>query len=196
MFPPNQANILRFFLFQYYKNNYLLQNTDNKEIIKLAISKEVDIIDEIFFFDENRIKFVPLIAVAVFITTLVSGFMLTKNVIAKKVIKTTVEAVAEARCDIQKVDIKFLDSTFKLTGLQVANKNEPMKNLFSISSITFDFDMLQLLKSRFVANELSVYGVEINSDRTYSGTLPPKKAKKLKNRKKPRLKKRKKNLHY
>lgn len=138
---------------------------------------------------KGRIKFVPLIAVAVFITVLVSGIMLTKNIIAKKIIQTSVEAIAEARCDIQKVDIKFFDSTFKLTGLQVANKNEPMKNLFSISSITFDFDLLQLLKSRFVANELSVYGVEINSDRTYSGTLPPKKAKKIKKQKKAKVKK-------
>lgn len=138
---------------------------------------------------KGRIKIVPLIAVASFIAALVIGFMMTKNIIIKKAIKSSVEAIAEARCDIRKVDLKIFESTFKLEGLEVANKNEPMKNIFSVSSITFDFDMLQLLKSRFVANEFSVYGVEVNSDRTYDGTLPPKKAKKIKKQKAKKEKK-------
>jgi len=132
---------------------------------------------------KGRFRIVPFIAAAGFIVALGLGFTLTKNIIAKKVITSSVESITGARCDVKAVDIKIIKSSFKLDGLEVANKNEPMKNLFSISNITFDFDLVQLLKAKFVVDEISVNGVEINSDRTYDGTLPPKKAKKIEKQK-------------
>ena len=70
-----------------------------------------------------------------------------------------------------------------MKGWQVANKKEPMKNLFSVESMTFDFDMNQLLKARFVANELSVLGVDTNTDRKYSGDISAKRLAKIQKKK-------------
>ena len=55
-----------------------------------------------------------------------------------------------------------------------------MKNLVDIGSITLDFDLNQLLRKRFVADELSVLDVNSGTERKTSGELPPKKAKKIK----------------
>ena len=58
-----------------------------------------------------------------------------------------------------------------------------MKNLVDIGSITIDFDLGQLLRKRFVADELSVLDVNSGTDRKTSVQLPPKKEKKIKKEK-------------
>ena len=58
-----------------------------------------------------------------------------------------------------------------------------MKNLVDIGSITIDFDLGQLLRKRFVADELSVLDVNTGTERTTSGELPPAKEKKIKKQK-------------
>ncbi len=120
---------------------------------------------------KGRIRWIPLIATVAFIAAVITTLSLTKNIIARKAIKSTCETIFEAKCDIDSVNVSFINSFFKLHGLEIANKNEPMKNLVQIDSIIFDFDMLQLLKARFVANELSINGVETNTDRKTSGDI-------------------------
>lgn len=139
--------------------------------------------------NKSRIKWAPLIATVSFVAAVVIVISLTKNIVAKKVIESTCESIFEAKCDVGSVNIKFFDSTFSLKRLEVANKKEPMKNLFSVDSVTFDFDMLQLLKARFVANELSILGVDTNTDRKYSGDISAKKAAKIQKKKEKQAKK-------
>lgn len=131
---------------------------------------------------KGRFKFAPFIAVVIFIAAIGIGITLTKNIIAKKVIISSVQKIAKARCDVKSVNIQFLDANFSVKGLEIANKDEPMKNLIQIDKINFDFNLTQLLKAKFVANDMSILGVEFGTDRTYDGTLPPKEAKKIKNK--------------
>lgn len=120
---------------------------------------------------KGRVRWVPLIATVAFIAAVVIVITATKNIIATKAIKSICESTFEAKCDIRDLDISFLNAHFRMDGLEVANKNEPMKNLFSVEGVNFDFDMLQLLRARFVANELSITGVATNTDRKYSGDI-------------------------
>ena len=139
--------------------------------------------------NKGRIKLLPLIATVAFIAAVIITLTLTKNIIARKVITSTCESIFEAKCDIDYLNISFIKSTFNMKGWQVANKKEPMKNLFQVDSITFDFDMNQLLKARFVANELSVLGVDTNTDRKYSGDISAKKLAKIQKKKEKQAKK-------
>ncbi len=139
--------------------------------------------------NKGRIKLLPLIATVAFIAAIVITLTLTKNIIAHKIITNTCESIFEAKCDIDYINISFFKSNFKMNGWQVANKKQPMKNLFQVDSITFDFDMLQLLKARFVANELSVLGVDINTDRKYSGDISAKRLAKIQKKKEKEAKK-------
>ena len=132
---------------------------------------------------KGRVNFVPLIVTIAFIVAIPVCFTMFKNVIIKKAITVVCEKIFEAKTDIQKVDFKFLDSSLKINKIEIANKNDYMKNLVDIGSITIDFDMAQLLKKRFVADELSVLDVNSGTDRTTSGELPPKKEKKIKKNK-------------
>lgn len=143
---------------------------------------------------KGRIKLLPLIATISFICIVVLVLSLTKNFIIKKAITATCESIFEAKCDIALVDFKFFDSSFKMKQFEIANKKEPMKNLVYVDSVVFDFDLNQLLKARFVADELSITGVATNTDRKYSGDLSEKKLKKLQKKKEKEAKKANKNL--
>ena len=149
---------------------------------KKEVSRLVTIAAEIKQ-NKGRVKLVPLIATLAFIAAVVITLTLTKNIIARKIITSTCESIFEAKCDIDYLNISFFKSTFTMKGWQVANKKEPMKNIFSVESMTFDFDMNQLLKARFVANELSVLGVDTNTDRKYSGDISAKRLAKIQKKK-------------
>ena len=132
---------------------------------------------------KGRVNFVPLIVTAAFIVAIPICFITFKNIIVKKGITYACETIFEAKCDIQNVDFKLLDSSLKIKKLEIANKDDYMKNLVDIGSITVDFDLGQLLRKRFVADELSVLGVDTGTERKTSGELPPKKEKKIKKQK-------------
>ena len=132
---------------------------------------------------KGRINFVPLIVTAAFVVAIPICFITFKNIIVKKGIIYACETIFEAKCDIQNVDFKLLDSSLKIKKLEIANKDDYMKNLVDIGSITVDFDLGQLLRKRFVADELSVLGVDTGTERKTSGELPPKKEKKIKKQK-------------
>lgn len=132
---------------------------------------------------KGRVNFVPLIVTIAFIAAIPICFSMFKNVIIKKAITVVCENIFEAKTDIEKVDFKFLDSSLKIKKIEIANKNDYMKNLVDIGSITIDFDLGQLLRKRFVADELSVLDVNSGTERKTSGELPPAKEKKIKKQK-------------
>lgn len=132
---------------------------------------------------KGRVNFVPLIVTIAFIAAIPICFSMFKNIIIKKAITVACENIFEAKTDIEKVDFKFLDSSLKIKKIEIANKNDYMKNLVDIGSITIDFDLGQLLRKRFVADELSVLDVNSGTERKTSGELPPAKEKKIKKQK-------------
>lgn len=138
---------------------------------------------------KGRVNFVPLIVTLAFIAAIPITFTMFKNVLIKKGLTIVCEKIFEAKCDIEKVDFKFFDSSLKIKKVEIANKNDYMKNLVDIGSITIDFDLGQLLRKRFVADELSVLDVNSGTDRKTSGELPPKKVEKIKKSKEKEAKK-------
>ena len=132
---------------------------------------------------KGRVNFVPLVVSLAFLAAIPICFTIFKNVIIKKGIQVVCENIFEARCDIEKVDFKFLDSSLRIQKIEIANKDDVMKNLVDIGSIAIDFDLGQLLRKRFVADELSMLDVNSGTERKYSGELPPKQVKKAKKNK-------------
>ncbi|MDY4986245.1 MAG: TIGR03545 family protein [Treponema sp.] len=123
---------------------------------------------------KGRIKFLPLIACVVFIFAVAALITSTKNVICRKIITNTCESIFEAKCDIGYLNLKFLDSSFTMKNFEIADKKEPMKDLFSIETVNFDFSFPQLLRAHFVAEDLSILGFELGKERKYSGALTEK----------------------
>ena len=126
---------------------------------------------------KGGIKLVPLIAVAVLVAVLSAGVSLFKNIIIEKAITSAMQGIFGAKTDIVKVDFQFFNASLEINGLEQANKDSPMKNLFQIDSIKTSFNLTDLLRGKFHAENLSVEGVAIDTDREKSGELPIKPAK-------------------
>ncbi|MBO5608670.1 MAG: hypothetical protein J5930_12420 [Treponema sp.] len=139
---------------------------------KKEVSRYKYIANEIKGQKKSRIKMIPLIAVASIIVGAVAAVVTFKNPLAKKGLISVFESIFKAKTDIASVDIRILDSSVTIRGLQVGNKNSVMKNLFEIDKIQADFNLVQLLRKKFVAENLEASGIAWNTDRTYSCYIP------------------------
>lgn len=129
---------------------------------------------------KGRVRIIPLAAVLTTIAAIVFLFLTFKNRVIKNFLVDTCESIFEAKCDIDSVNFRLLDASLKIHHVQIANKNEPMKNLFECDRIALDFDLTSLLRSRFVTDELAISGMNTNTNRTYSGDISAKIAAKKK----------------
>ena len=121
---------------------------------------------------KGGIKFIPLVACLVFVSVLVLAITVFKNPLIEKLLVSGLQGVFKAKTDIEKVDFKILGASLEIEGIQQANKDEPMKNIFEIENIKVDYNLTELLKGKFYAQDLTVSGVAIGTDRTESGELP------------------------
>ena len=69
---------------------------------------------------KGRVNFVPLAVSLAFLAAIPICFTIFKNVIIKKGIQLACENIFEARCDIESVDFKFLDSSLRIKKLEIA----------------------------------------------------------------------------
>lgn len=150
----------------------------NKSVeITKADLKRYKLIAKQIKMQKGGIKLVPLIAVAVLVAVLSAGVSLFKNIIIEKAITSAMQGIFGAKTDIAKVDFQFFNASLEINGLEQANKDSPMKNLFQIDSIKTSFNLTDLLRGKFHSENLSVEGVAIDTERKKSGELPIKPAK-------------------
>ncbi len=132
---------------------------------------------EIHTRSKSRINFVPLIAVLVFVFALVFVTGLFKNTIAKNILVSVLQGVFSAKTDVEKVNVGILSSSINVKGLAIGNKDSVMKNLFEADVIEVDFNLTQLLRGKFHAENLEASGMAFNTDRATSCELPKKEKK-------------------
>lgn len=125
------------------------------------------------------IKLVPLLAVVCLIAAIGISVTLFKNVVVKKGLTAAMQGIFGAKTDIQKVDLQIFGASLEIDGLAQANADSPMKNIFEIDKINVAFNLTDLLRGKFHAQNIEVSGVAIDTERTKSGEL----ARKPKNKK-------------
>lgn len=124
--------------------------------------------------NKARIRMIPLMALLVLIFGSAAAVIAFKDVIVKNGIISICEGIFQAKTDIDSVEVKILDASITVNRLQVGNKNRVMKNLFEVGKIQLDFNLVQALRKKFVAENLEASGIKWNTDRTYSCELPYK----------------------
>ncbi|MGP1459113.1 MAG: TIGR03545 family protein [Treponema sp.] len=124
---------------------------------------------------KTSVKFIPLFAVVIFVAAVGVCVTMFKNIVVKKAMTSAMQGIFNAKTDIAKVDLQIFKSSLEIRGLQQANKDAPMKNLFEIDKIDFDFNLTELLRGKFDAENMEVTGVALGTDRKTSGALPEKK---------------------
>ncbi len=118
------------------------------------------------------IKFVPLAAAAGFVAVLCIVIFLFKDIVVKKIIVSGMQRVFSAKTEVGYVDFDILGAKLEVKNLQQADKNDVMKNLFQIGDVAFDFNLTELLRGKFDAENITIADVRTGTDRKTSGYLP------------------------
>ncbi len=124
-----------------------------------------------------RVKLIPILAVIAIILGLIFCTYLFRNKIARKIVVNSSQAIFGAKCDVQTVDFNLWNTRFQIRQYAVANKNKPMRNLFEVENIDIYFNLLELSRGKFVAENIAIEGVTWDTERKTSGALPIKQAK-------------------
>lgn len=128
--------------------------------------------------NKQRVKLIPLLAVAGFIAAIVLVIFAFKNPLAKRGIKYACESAFGAKTDIGYVNVRLLKLGVTIGNLAVGNKNSAeydyKKNLFELEKLAVSFNLTQALRGKLIAENLEVSGIQFGTDRTTSCYLPVK----------------------
>lgn len=121
---------------------------------------------------KGGIKIVPLLAVIILIAAIGIVVTLFKNVVFEKALTSSMQKIFGAKTEVSSVDLQIFGASLEINDLQQANKDSPMKNLFQIDNIKMDFNLTELLRGKFCAENMVVSGVALDTERTTSGEIP------------------------
>jgi len=113
------------------------------------------------------------------------------DMLVKKGIEAGGSRAVGAKVELADADISLFPLGLDLTGLQVTNPDELMRNIVEIDHIHVSLETAYLLQRKIVSDEMLVDGVRLDTPRKVSGRLPdrpePKKPEKDKDKKEGRL---------
>lgn len=155
------------------KGNDILAIPADTEFTKAELKRLKTLAKEIKA-NKSRINAAAFIAVAVVIAVIGLTVTIFKNTAAKAAIKGTMQGIFGAKCDIGSVNIEFFNSRLTVNSLAQASSDDEMKNIFQFDRLDLDFNLTQLLRGRFDAENIEITGIAVKTDRTVSGKLPVK----------------------
>lgn len=107
---------------------------------------------------------------ALLIVWLLAFFFL--DPLIKRALVSAGQAAAGAKVEIGSVRTRLLKGSFEATGIAVANKNEPMKNLLELSRAELKFSPSGALRAKAVVDDAALSGIRFGTARKTSGALP------------------------
>lgn len=111
-----------------------------------------------------------LIFIAVMALVLVFWFLF-----VDKIVKSSIEkvgtAIVGAKVELKDADLSLIPLGLTLDTLKVTNPNEPMKNAVEFKKAVVAIDFGKLLMRKVIIDEMSLNGIQFNTDRKYSGAI-------------------------
>jgi uncharacterized protein (TIGR03545 family) len=124
-----------------------------------------------------RWKFIGPFAVVA--AVVVAFNILFLDMLLKKAVTASGEAVFGAKVEVARLKTKLSDLSINIDGVQIADKSDVWKNLVEIKKVKFAVRPLPLLAAKLNVEEMSVDGIRFGTPRKSSGALPPRKVKKI-----------------
>lgn len=121
------------------------------------------------------IRWKAVIPILLSIVLLAGGYVLFfDNIVTKALIVAGQEATG-ARVDIRSSKLTFSPFGIQLNGIEVADADKPMTNVFEVEALVAAIDLVYLLEKKIVVESVQLSGLELGTARTISGELKKKK---------------------
>ncbi|MDR0601812.1 MAG: hypothetical protein LBG42_05465 [Treponema sp.] len=124
---------------------------------------------------DNRrfaVKAAPLAVIGLVIFSLVVFFTFFMNPLLERALERGLEALFEARADVDNFHLNVFHFRVGIDAVTVANRNEPMKNLFQLGRMEFRLNPVAVLRGKIYIEEIRTGAIRFGTDRTVSGALP------------------------
>lgn len=102
--------------------------------------------------------------------------ILFKDQLAERGIEAALESVFLAESELTGTKVSLIRGEIRFDSLQVADRGEPMRNLFQLAETELDLNTWELLRKRVVIERAVCTGIALGTDREVSGVLPGREA--------------------
>lgn len=157
------------------KGNEILKIPAKTEFTKTELNRLKKLAKEIKA-NKGRFKTAPFIAVAVVLAAVGLTVTIFKNPFAKWAIRSTMEGIFGAKCDISSVNVEILGAQITVNKLAQASSDDEYKNIFELEKIDLNFNLSNVLRGRMHAENIEITGIELGTERKTSGKILIKKA--------------------
>ncbi|MDR2767944.1 MAG: hypothetical protein LBB82_06420 [Treponema sp.] len=140
---------------------------DDKTIKKLKVLAKAIKINR-----KGPAKLLPIMALAVIIAGGIFFFTVMLDPLLSRFLRQGLEEVFEARCDVRGFHLGLLRFRIGIASLTVADRDEPMRNLFETGRLEIRLRPQAVLRGKVYIEELRADGLEFGTPRTVSGALP------------------------
>jgi uncharacterized protein (TIGR03545 family) len=126
---------------------------------------------------KGAVKLVPLAAAAAVAAGLVIFFTIFANPLLERAVEKGLEAIFEARCDVDNLRLSLIRFRIALGGITVADRDSPMTNLFQMGRAEIRLKPAAILRGKIYIEEIRADAIRFGTARTVSGALPDRPAK-------------------
>ena len=144
------------------RNNLTGQDVKRLNLLKKAIKGN----------KKTAVKLIPLAAAAAVIAALVLFFTFLMNPILQRAMEKGLETVFEARVNAERFRISLIKFEIGMNSLTIADRDEPMKNLFQFSAMRIKLKPQAVLRGKVYIEEIRADHIRFGTPRTVSGALP------------------------
>ncbi|GJL55356.1 MAG: hypothetical protein NPIRA02_24880 [Nitrospirales bacterium] len=109
--------------------------------------------------------------VGILILVLVVFWVFIVDTLVENIIETKGTEIVGAKVELDEADLSLFPSGLTLTRLQVTNPDKPMSNAVDIARMAMGLDILPLLWSQVIIEEMAVEGVRFGTERSASGAI-------------------------
>ncbi|MDR1429466.1 MAG: hypothetical protein LBI85_04180, partial [Spirochaetaceae bacterium] len=120
----------------------------------------------------GAVKFLPVIVLAALAAGIVFFVTVLMNPLIEKGIENVLETAFEARSDVDNFRLRITSLAVSIGGVTVADRDEPMQNLFHIGRMEFRLNPQAIFRGKIYIEEIRADSIAFGTERTVSGELP------------------------
>lgn len=117
-----------------------------------------------------RKRFVLYVLIPLLILLLVTYFFIDRWITAG--MEYAGERIVGAKVEIERLKLSFSPLGIQFSHLQVANPDDPWKNIFETGKMQFSMDFGQLLRGKYIVETVEINDLILGTKRTTDGSIP------------------------